>query len=203
MAQSKLEFGLLPSININKKLPRDWSVNFKGESRQSFYREQLNYDYLLTDFSVVAAKKASINTTFSAGYLLRMTENGTAHRAIQQVSAVQRYYGFRIGHRLLTDQTFQSEKKVIFRVRYRASSEIPLSGQSLDPREFFIKLNNEYLGEWQGGEFDLEIRLGSFLGYYLPSSDKLEIGLDYRLDSFVTDISRQRCWIGLNYYTSF
>ncbi|NJM16805.1 MAG: hypothetical protein HC896_16825, partial [Bacteroidales bacterium] len=64
-AQSSLEWGILPSFNLNKKLAKDWSVNLKTESRQSLIKDGLNYDYLLTDFSFGATKKIGIDNLFT------------------------------------------------------------------------------------------------------------------------------------------
>lgn len=202
IAQNSFEFGILPSLNINKKLPKDWSVNFKTESRQSLFKNDFNYDYLLTDLSLAAAKKTGINTTIAIGHLIRVTNVGIINRSIQQISTIKRYYSFRVAHRFSADQTYEKNNYTEFRLRYRASVEIPLNGQSLDPKELFLKLNNEYLNVLYGGEYDLEIRGAGFIGYTLTSTNKLELGLDYRLDSFIKDNPRHRFWIGINIYLS-
>lgn len=201
-AQSSFQLRILPSLNINKKLPRDWSVNFKTESRQSLYREDFDYDYLLTDFSMAVAKKTGISTSFVAGYLLRVAEEGLINRTIQQMNIIRRYVGFRVAHRISADQTFQEISDSEFRLRYRASAEIPLNGQSLDPKEFFLKLNNEYLNELYKGAYDLEIRGATYIGYTITPANKMELGIDYRWDSFVTGSPRHRIFIGLNFYQS-
>jgi hypothetical protein len=201
-AQSSYQTGLLPSVNLNKKLPRDWAVNFKAESRQSIYDDELNIAYLLTDLSLSAAKKIGINSTIIAGYLLRAEKEEIKHRAIQQLVFVRRYTGFRLSHRVATDQTFEKDDNTEFRFRYRLSSEIPLAGQSLDPKEFFLKFSNEYLNIISGSDYDLEIRGAAFLGYVFSPSNKFELGIDYRVNSFINSSSRNRIWIGLNFYQS-
>ncbi len=201
-AQASHQLGLLPSINLNKKLPKDWSLNFKAESRQSLYRGGFDYEYLLTDVALVAAKKIGINTSAAAGYLMRIDAEGVRHRAIQQISFVKRYAGFRLSHRVSADQTFENGDAPEYRLRYRLSSEVPLQGLSLDPKEFFLKLSNEYLGSMQHDDLDLEIRAAAFIGYAISPKQKLELGLDYRLDSFIHGQARNRYWIGLNFYQS-
>jgi hypothetical protein len=201
-AQASHQLGLLPSINLNKKLPKDWSLNFKAESRQSMYRGGFDYEYLLTDVALVAAKKIGINTSAAAGYLMRIDAEGVRHRAIQQISFVKRYAGFRLSHRVSADQTFENGDAPEYRLRYRLSSEVPLQGLSLDPKEFFLKLSNEYLGSMQHDDLDLEIRAAAFIGYAISPKQKLELGLDYRLDSFIHGQARNRYWIGLNFYQS-
>lgn len=201
-AQSTFEIGFLPSLNINKKLPKDWALNFKAESRQSIVDEGFNYQYLLTDISFAASKKVSINTSVAFGYLLRISDDGIKNRAFQHISFVKRYTSFRLSHRFLADQTFQQDDDPEFRFRYRISSEIPLQGASLDTQELYLKLNNEYLNSFQNSSYDLEIRTSVLLGYTISPSNKFELGLDYRIDSFVNANTRNRLWIGVNFYSS-
>ena len=201
-AQSTFEIGFLPSLNINKKLPKDWALNFKAESRQSIVKEGFNYQYLLTDISFAASKKVSINTSVAFGYLASINDNGVKNRTFQHIAFVKRYINFRLSHRFLADQTFQKDDDPEFRFRYRISSEIPLQGASLDTQELYLKLNNEYLNSFQNSSYDLEIRTSALLGYTISASNKLELGLDYRIDSFVNANTRNRLWIGVNFYSS-
>ncbi len=200
--QGNASLGLLPSVNINKKLQRDWSLNFKAESRQALFHDGFAYDYLLTDLSLAAATKTGINTTVAAGYLIRLDGEAARHRAFQQLSIVRRYTFFRLSHRFSSDQTFQKDQNTEYRLRYRISSEIPLAGRSVDPGEFFLKINNEYLNSIEGKEYDLEIRGATFIGYAITPSNKLELGLDYRIDSFLDGLPRNRFWVGVNFYQS-
>lgn len=200
LAQGNDQWGLLPSININKKLPKDWSVNLKAESRQILYRDAFRYTYSLTDVSLIAATRIRLRTTVGAGYLASIAEDGIRHRTIQQISITRSYTAFRLSHRFSMDQTFGSQEEPEFRLRYRLSSEIPLQGQSLDPKEFFLKASNEYLNALQAKEYDLEIRTAAFIGYALTPVSKLEAGLDYRVDSFIAGNTRNRFWIGINFY---
>jgi hypothetical protein len=200
VAQGNTQLGLLPSLNINKKLPKDWSLNFKAESRQSLYQNDFEYNYLLTDLSVIAANRILLNTTLGGGYLISISPDAAKHRAIQQISFIKRYAYFRMAHRVSMDQTFSQLEDTEFRFRYRVSSEVPLQGQTLDPREFFLKLSYEYLFSLQGKEYDLEIRGNAFIGYALSSNSKMELGVDYRADSFLADNLRNRFWLGLNFY---
>lgn len=201
-AQSSFQYGIIPSINIIKKFPKNWSANFKAESRQSIYNQKLKYDYLLTDFSLVVTKQIAANTTVGGGYLLRAEDGEFEHRTIQQISFSKKYSGFRMAHRVMTDQTFAKNSKPELRLRYRISSEIPLEGQSLDVKEFYLKINNEYLNSWQGDEYDLEIRGVALLGYSVSTVNDLEIGVDYRLDSFIDGDPRNRIWLSINFFHS-
>lgn len=201
-AQSNYQMGFLPSLNVNKKLPRDWSLHFKAESRQSLYQSDFFYKYLQTDLAIMAATRIRLNTRITVGYLLRTDGESLKNRAIQQLSFARRNPFFTLAHRVAMDQTFSSVEATEFRFRYRLSSEIPLEGQFLDTREFFLKVSNEYLNSFQESDYDLEIRGGAFMGYTLFPRTKIELGVDYRADSFIRNTIRNRFWLGLNFYYS-
>jgi len=205
-AQSNYQTGLLPSININKKLKKDWSVNFKIESRQLLEQGNLRddnpirYDYELTDFTWIAAKKIQINQTLAGGYLLRVRDQKPTHRFIQQYVITKNYTGFRLSHRFVADETFDENEPMELRLRYRLSTLFPLSGQSIDPKEFYIKVNHEYLNSFQSSDYDLEIRLIPFVGYVFNKDNKFELGLDYRINSFLDNNTSNRYWLSLNWF---
>lgn len=205
-AQSGYQFGILPSININKSLPNDYKLNVKLESRQllkeGFFEVEndFDYEYLLTDLTLIGSKKIGINKSLAIGYLFRIREGRIIHRSIQQFIMTKRYPGFRIAHRFSADQSFDSKKATEFRLRYRVSSEIALNGQSVNPKEFYLKVNNEYLNSFQKGDYDLEVRVAPFLGYKFTDRKKFEFGLDYRLNSFLNNNSSNRFWISINWY---
>ena len=172
MAQSTYQFGALPSLNLNKKLENAWSLNGKIESRQliqsgQFKGEIFNKNkYVLTDFSLITAKKIRLNSRFAGGYLLRLEDGDVFHRFIQQYIVVQKFSGFRFAHRLSCDQTFSKIEAAEYRLRYRITTEIPLNGESVDPGEFYLKINNEYVNSIQSKEYDLEV--GRFLARSIP-----------------------------------
>ena len=41
-SQSTYQWGILPSLNLNSKLKKDWSLNTKLESRQIFQSGEVN-----------------------------------------------------------------------------------------------------------------------------------------------------------------
>ncbi|OYX25687.1 MAG: hypothetical protein B7Z06_06915 [Flavobacteriales bacterium 32-35-8] len=205
-AQDAYQFGGLPSLNLNVELKNDWSLNTKIESRQLFQTRELNgnvdknYDYVLTDFSLVAAKRVGLNSRIAGGYLIRFEDGELFHRFIQQYIIVQKLSGFRLAHRFLSDQTFSEIEKPEFRMRYRITTEIPLNGLSVDQGEFYVKINNEYVNSLQANAYDLEIRLVPLLGYDMADNFKIETGLDYRVDSFLNNKTRHSYWMVLNFF---
>lgn len=206
LTQATFELGTLPAVNLNKKLKKDWSLNFKIEARQLIMEGDFQSDankgftYVRTDNSLLAAKKVGLNSKIAGGYMLRILEDEIVHRIIQQYSIVQRMIGFRLAHRFSSDQTFSPEEIVQIRLRYRITSEIPLNGQSLDTREFYLKINNEYLPIFQGKERDFEIRIVPLLGYQFARGHKTEFGMDYRVKSMFSDEPSHSFWTSLSWY---
>ncbi len=205
-AQSTFQIGALPSLNLNSKFKKDWSLNTKIESRQRFQNGEINgsvnkkYKYVLTDISLIAAKKVGLNSRLAGGYLIRIEDGELFHRFILQYIIVQRMTGYRLAHRFLSDQTFSESESPQYRIRYRITSEIPLNGESVDRGEFYLKINNEYVNSLQASEYDLEVRLVPLLGYDLTDSFKMESGLDYRINSFLSNNTRHSFWMTLNFF---
>lgn len=203
-AQSAYRAGLLPAINVNQKLPDQWRLNYKAETRfimaEGAFAEPaaLALDHSLIDLSTIVSKQFGSNKSMAGGYLIRLREKEVNHRFIQQLAIVQRYETFRLAHRFSTDQTFGSEGPPEFRLRYRISTDFALNGQSVNQNEFYVKVNHEYLGALEATEVDLEIRLVPLLGYYLNDNRKIEWGLDYRINSFLNGPSRSSFWLVMN-----
>lgn len=205
-AQSTYQFGILPSINLNYKLKNDWSLNSKVEARYLIQNGVVKgvifekNNYVLTDFSLVAAKKVGLNSRIGSGYLLRIEGSEIYHRFLQQYIIVQKMSRFRLAHRFLADQTISESERPQFRLRYRLTSEIPLNGEAVDPKEFYVKLNNEYVNSLQAKEYDLEVRFIPLLGYGFSNVLKMEAGLDYRVNGFLQNKSRNSYWMTLNFF---
>lgn len=208
LGQSEYAFGALPSLNLNKDLGKGYKLNFELESRQvhkqGLFEESnpFGYDYILTDFTNILAKEVAFNKTIAIGYLFRVRGRRIIHRSIQQYIWTKEYEGVKIAHRVATDQTFESSANPQFRFRYRLASQIALNGHSADPGEFYLKINNEYLNQLDRGDYDLEVRLTPFLGYTFTNTQKLEFGMDYRVNSFLNDSALHLFWIAINYYLS-
>ena len=205
-SQSNFQSGLLPSINLNKKLENDWSLNFKIESRQTLKQGDLGednpiaYDYALTDYSFITAKKVGLYETLAAGYLIRIRDQKPTHRFIQQYVITKQYSGLRLSHRFVADETFDEGESMELRLRYRISTLFALNGQTIDPKEFYLKVNHEYVNSFQNKEYDLEIRLIPFVGYVINKDQKFEFGLDYRINSFLENETSNRYWLSLNWF---
>jgi len=190
-----LDLGFLPTFNLNVELSESWRLNSKLESRF-----QDKFSHALTDLAVVASREIGFNNKVAFGAMLRFRNGQTAQRVIQQFTLVRKYDAFRVSHRLASDQTWAKEEPPEVRARYRITAQIPLNGQSVNPREMYLKVGNEYLGSLELQELDLEIRLTPTLGYEFTDQNKIEVGLDYRLGSILQSSARQRMWYSVNWF---
>lgn len=207
-AQHRYRLGLLPQINLNEQIASGWKINAKIESRQLLKKghfgqpanKQLQYER--TDISTLIAKKTGANSSLAAGLMIRFQEDQLIQRTIQQYAVVRRHAGYRLGHRFSTDQTFAPQTTALYRFRYRIGADVSLNGESVDPREFYFKVTNEYLGVFQGNHADIEIRLSPTLGYAYTDNNKAELGLDYRADAIRAENFRSSFWIIFGWYVS-
>ena len=202
-SQTDYQMGLLPVLNFNKKLKEGFRLNVKAENRQIWYEESsFGWSHELLDLSSVISKKIGLRSSIAGGYLLRLREGKIIHRSIQQFTIIRRYSNFRLSHRIAADQSFDHSKPHIFRLRYRLSTLWPLKGQRLNPNEFYLKLNNEYLNSLQAGEYNLELRLVAVLGYEITDNNKLEMGLDQRFANLIHQELKLRSWGNISWFIS-
>ncbi len=205
-AQSEYQIGTLPSVNINKKWKKDWSLNAKVETRQIYqtgiFSKSVNreFHYELTDLTFVGSKKLGFYSRVGVGYLFRVREGEIVHRISQQYNFTKQYHSVRLSHRVLTDQTFFENEAPDFRLRYRISAQVPLNGKTLDVHEYYFKGNHEYVNNLQESTYNLEIRLIPMIGYVINPENKVEIGVDYRFNSIVSEDRNHRFWLALNWY---
>ena len=206
--QTEYELGILPQVNFNASLPAQWKLNAKVESRfglgDGITGEGFNEDvgYIQTDVSLVLAHKVGVRSKVGGGYLSRFKAGKVIHRISQFYSTVNKFEGFKLGQRFLMDQTFEAGDPIVYRFRYRLSSEIPLQGQNSDAREFYLKANNEYLGIFEKESGVLEIRLVPILGFKLKDRNKIETGIDFRLKDIGSGAFNTQGWLYLGWYYS-
>lgn len=203
-------FGMMPQINTDFKIGEFMKVNTKLENRFILYQNPYGdrgrrSEYERTDLELVLTGTNGALNNFGAGYLIRRNDadGSFSHRAIQQYSAAQEWGELLLAHRFRTDQTFENDEAVQYRLRYRVSVEKPLDGQRVDPREYYLKFNNEYLGSLQEGKGNLEIRLLSSLGYNHSDNDQIEVGFDYRAENLIGGSTENLLWLTVGWYHSF
>ena len=208
LAQANYRTGTLPQVNLNIKLSDTWKLNTKLESRQIFFEKQPDsptsrgFRYERTDLSAVLTKKVSADNAVGGGYLVRFADSAFTHRLIQQFSHVSTLEVISLAHRIVTDQTFSTKEAPEFRARYRLGLEMPFEGQKVDRGEFYGKVNNEYLGIWSDHEADLEIRGLFSLGYNATDDNKIELGVEYRVNEFDSPAKAQQFWLTIGWFVS-
>lgn len=205
-AQTQTRAGFLPSINYNHALNKKYEVNVKLESRHFVFEDNTSqnsnfkYRYSLTDVSALVGRKVGLNSKVVLGFLTRLGPVTTSYRSIQQFIFQTKIGNFRVANRIAADQTFSSIQAAEFRLRYRVSAEIPLSGIKLDVKEFYFKFNTEALNSIQDSEYDLELRVVPSLGYVINEHHKIELGLDNRFGSFIDNQTRYTSWMTINWF---
>ncbi len=187
LAQSDYSVELLPQFNISKSIDKKQKLFFRTEPR---FRLADNNNslaaYVRADFFVLYSLKISNDWQFAAGYTLRHTNNGVGHRLTQQFSTLTKLENYRLAHRFLADQTFYKNRAVSLRLRYRLGIELPLEGQSIDEKEFYLRFANEYLVAYRKPNFDAEIRIIACAGYVFNKNFRIEAGLDYRAENMMS-----------------
>ena len=184
---------LFPEIAYKVKLNDDFTYTAKAENFIPFYDEQeFSVQYKNSDLQQFIGYKFNPYWQVSGGYQYRLANLGEPHhRLIQQASFDPNPHDY-YSHRLRVDETFEKDEKLLVRVRYRLSAEIPLQGLKLDANEEYVKIQNEVLNSHQSGSQALENRLGATIGHLNVNSQKFEAGFNYRVgDLFTGNASHQ------------
>lgn len=206
--QDRYQFGVIPQVNNEFAFGDEYELNSKLEVRQLLKDGPENvaagrgFHFERTDIETVLNRKLSPLDGIGVGYLFRVEAGQIIHRFIQQYSFVRNKNGFRLAHRFRTDQTLD-ERNFSFRLRYRLSVEKALKGLEIDPKEFYLKFNNEYLPTYERNQLDIEIRALASLGYNLSDKMKFETGIDYRAEDVVSKDTEHQCWLNIGWFHSF
>lgn len=206
--QSTYKSGVMPQFNIDASLKNKWKFNTKVEGRLTMFKGNMGEPFKSygeaerIDLEMVAVKSLNNVNSLGGGYLLRNEQGNWIHRFIQQYSIASKINKVKLAHRIRTDQTIEPASDLIFRLRYRASFEIPLNGQVVDYKEFYMKINNEYLGWVQGSIKELDIRALVSLGYKLSDKYKFESGIDYRAEEIINGGTKNHFWLNIACYLS-
>jgi len=201
-------FGIAPQINTNFKVGTAWKVNSKIENRFVLYQNpdaESRAGYESSGVEVVVARNRGRLKNLGAGYRIRWSDKDGSflHRAMQQYSLGQKFNGIQLVHRFKSDQTFEKNEPTQYRVGYRIGIEKPLSGLRVDPEEFYLKVNNEYVGILTNAKGNLEIKLLTALGYNQSDNNQIEMGLDYRAKNLLGRGIGNQLWLKMGWYHSF
>lgn len=187
----KLILVCCPALILNKSFSSKLSLNLKAENRQQFgafnpstfnsaYTGDFFYVTPLLVYKYDAAHK------FAMGYLARFRSGNYNQRFIQQYIQTYAVRGYKLGLRLVTDQTITHSNTWQFRFRWRNNILLPLKGELADKKEAYFKLNQELLAIHTKQINDIEARLVPSFGWVFNKNNKLELGLDYRVANFIT-----------------
>jgi hypothetical protein len=206
IAQSSYTGGVQLEVKPTFSFQNDWKLNgrlasrtllFEGSRTQSFTGIS-NYDR--TELELVLTKKTSSSTSLGGGYLIRDQKSGIKHRLIQQFSISKKYEKLSLGHRFRFDETFQTGKATLYRFRYRIGIEKSLNWNN-GKMSFF--LNNEYIPSLQNEMVKMEARLFPGLSYKVNENNKLDFGLDYRIENLFTKTNKQVYLLYLSWNPNF
>lgn len=197
-AQSDFTGGWLPKVNLSTSLSDKIKWVNSLEVREVIYKDEFQFTHNLADVSTIFSMKTDLNKSVNVGYILRFREGETIHRFLQHFNIIQNFDNIKLAHRFGFEQFFQTNVNPQYRTRYRATFQKALNGEKVDVSEWYFKLSNEYL--YQFNQEDLEVRLSPYLGYQLSKKDKLEFGLDYRLGKLLDDSKKNSLWFRTAWY---
>lgn len=201
------DFGVVPYLKSEVALSKSMTLDVKLQNRY-FINDPNNTRGSLFDHSgvqIVATGEAGALQNFGSGLLVRYNNSSRAmiFRLIEEYSFYGEIAGISFKNRIRTDQTFQAEGKNKYRLRYRISRDQPLKGIDIDPNEYYLKINNEYVGSSEDGSDHLEVRWVSNVGYTIGTNEKIEVGVDYRESNLMEKNQNNRLWINIGWEYRF
>lgn len=205
VSQNDFNFGFYPKLNVSYKTDKNLKLSTKIESGQLFYNQSgivkdWDYSYEFTEISLFASTKIYSNSSLNFGYMSKIDEGILSHRLIEQFTLAKNFESFRLGHRFAADQSFKSFDDIRLRLRYRISFETALSGQNIDPKEYYLKFSNEYLYSIKKDKTNFEIRLSPAIGREINKKNKIEYAFDYRYGKLLDKFSASTLWFRVAFY---
>lgn len=176
------------SFSVNKKVSNRYKMNFGLRARYFLYQSS---DFVLNsrqvDFVHFSSYKLDSRQSLSLGIQFRnrtFFENVSNElRITQQYDYRTSHKSSRFGHRIRLEQRIFEELN-IFRFRYRFAIDSPLNGEKLDVGEaYIVKSVETVLSVSESIKPVYDIRFNGQVGWLLSSSFRLQIGLEYRIES--------------------
>jgi hypothetical protein len=200
-AQSAYTKGALNGMRMGWKWSEKSTLVAGFESRIHL-KEQIQY--IRSEISLASSHRLSKGHQYSLGYLWIFGEDLQLHRTFHQISFNRRKSSYIASHRVLLDGTFGPKVLPRFRVRYRWTIVQPITGQQLNDREFYLKVNHEVIQDFKEATYDLELRWVPLLGFQWTKNNKIEGGLDYRINSWVNGSQAKQLFrSSLTWYRTF
>ncbi len=199
-----VEAGFLPDFTMSYKISEQYKIVHKLESRFPSYNDatkDFDVQFERLDIQNFIERKIGLFSKLSLGYQYRIKDSAAdEHRFIQQFSWTDKFTAFRIGHRLRSDQNYSRARKPEVRFRYRSAFQFPLQGQQLDAGEYYLSISDELVWSYRSPNADLENRVVAKLGLYINDKNKIEWGLEWRLEELFLNKVNHQIWLGLSWY---
>lgn len=192
-AQENLTGYWQPQVAINYKVVPYCTHNFSMANRNYVVDNgdvQLSVRQLdLVHFSNLRLQD---NKSIALGIQYRFRnafdESGDELRFTQQYNFTKKPMAVRYGHRFRTEQRL-TKSPTIHRFRYRYALDFPLTGETLNVGEpYFVGSLENLLSVSKSASPGYDVRLTGQIGWQLHSGLKLQVGMEYRLEDFSSQI---------------
>jgi hypothetical protein len=194
--------GFFPEGVLTKQINEKYFARIKIESQHGLFgetprrKEDKNYFYYRTDLQGFIGAQLAQNIKMAVGYQYRFDPKGTHHRTIQQIAFQPD--NKRWQHRVRSDQTFEKQQPITWRIRYRMRYRKNISNSNA-----YLVLSNEILYAYQQTKMAWENRFVVGLGQKLKDGNRIEIGPDYRVDAVLGGELRTRWWLKVGWFQTF
>jgi hypothetical protein len=188
LAQDRFALLSEPTFAVNTEVSYKYQMNFSLRSRHLLYQGSgLSFATRQVDLAHFSTFKLDLRHSFSFGLQYRnrsaFEDLGNEFRLTQQFNIIRRSGANRFGHRIRTEQRF-FEKFTVHRIRYRFAWDRPLHGPSLDVGESYTIQSIEAVSSYSKAlSSTYDIRLNSQIGWLFTRYLRLQVGLEYRLNS--------------------
>ncbi|UII22243.1 DUF2490 domain-containing protein [Fulvivirga ligni] len=193
-----------PGVSVNYKIKSRWSANTSLGARLTTLEDAGTVTEFF-ELSQFFTYHWLSNVKLSAGYKYRYRdpfeeeEYLYEHRLTQQISWAHSNLNQRYASRLRVDERWQNDN-YRWRFRYRFSLDAPLSGEELNPKEFYAMASNELLyTTGKTTDASLDNRLTAGVGYLLAQRNKLEFNFQWRSNDLFSNLNHVP-FLQFNYY---
>lgn len=181
-----------PEFSLNHKFSDNYKANLGFAARHFvFKKNDIFFKNRQVQVSHFSTWSLSYNNSISFGIMYRNREwfddSNNELRLTQQFNYTKQQNSIRFGHRFRNEQRIFNHS-TIHRLRYRFALDAPLQGEKLDLGETYIVANTEFLLSLNASEKPaIDNRITSQIGWQTSEHLKLQIGLQYRFESFNLD----------------
>lgn len=187
---AKPEWGGMGTISKRWSLGGDWSVVGSSE-----FRLASDLTPILIDFTAIGERGLGGSRKAGGGYLVRIDQDRTMHRLVQQFTWSGSARAWKVGHRARLDQNFWAEEMAVYRGRYRVTGVRALQGGQVDAGEWYLKVGTEGVQWKMPGEWVTEGRGRLGVGFRGVQRGAVELALDYRRSRV-----KNEAWLNLQVY---